>query len=127
MRAFEAEALRHRASDPVLLDRVLDLRLEGRDHAGMWLWEVDRSPVAVAGYGSAGETGTRIGHVYTPPEHRRRGYASNLVAGLSRWALEHRARACYLYTDLANPTSNAIYTNVGYTVVAESAEIRFVR
>ena len=34
-------------------------------------------------------------------------------------------RFCFLYTDLANPTSNAIYERIGYRRVAESAEIVF--
>jgi predicted GNAT family acetyltransferase len=34
---------------------------------------------------------------------------------------------CFLYTDLANPTSNKIYTDVGYERVCESAELVFVQ
>ena len=33
--------------------------------------------------------------------------------------------ACYLYTDLANPTSNRIYTDVGYRMIARSQELVF--
>jgi predicted GNAT family acetyltransferase len=64
--------------------------------------------------------------VYTPPEHRRRGYATALVAELSRFLLERGHRACFLYTDLANPTSNAIHERIGYQRIADAAEIRFV-
>jgi predicted GNAT family acetyltransferase len=48
----------------------------------------------------------RIGPVYTPPEYRRRGYASTAVATAARRALAGGARQCMLFTDLANPTSN---------------------
>ena len=65
--------------------------------------------------------------MYTPPELRGRGFASNLVAGLSRWVLARGVPACYLYTDLGNRTSNAIYVDVGYEWVAESAEYSFER
>ena len=34
-------------------------------------------------------------------------------------------RFCFLYTDLANPTSNAIYERIGYRRVAEAAEVVF--
>jgi uncharacterized protein len=34
---------------------------------------------------------------------------------------------CFLYTDLANPTSNRIYERIGYDRVCESAEIAFER
>ena len=34
-------------------------------------------------------------------------------------------RTCFLYTDLANPTSNGIYTAIGYLPVCDMLEIRF--
>ncbi len=68
--------------------------------------------------------------MYTPPELRGRGYATALTAELSQRLLDGRLfeggrRFCFLYTDLANPTSNAIYERIGYRRVAESAEIVF--
>jgi predicted GNAT family acetyltransferase len=39
--------------------------------------------------------------------------------------LEQGYRSCFLYTDLSNPTSNAIYERIGYRRVAESTEYRF--
>jgi predicted GNAT family acetyltransferase len=48
------------------------------------------------------------------------------VAELSRFLLERGHRACFLYTDLANPTSNAIHERIGYQRIADAAEIRFV-
>ena len=59
------------------------------------------------------------------PDLRRRGYASNLVAELSRWLLDDGYEACFLYTDLANPTSNKIYTEIGYVRVGDAAEYAF--
>lgn len=56
----------------------------------------------------------RVGPVYTPPAQRGRGYAGSAVAGLSRRVLARGARRCALFTDLANPTSNKIYAEVGY-------------
>jgi len=66
----------------------------------------------------------RIGPVYTPPEQRRHGYASALVAQLSQGARSAGNR-CLLYTDLANPTSNAIYRAIGYRPVTEVLRYRF--
>ncbi len=63
--------------------------------------------------------------MYTPSEERGRGYASNLVAEVSARMLDDGAAACFLYTDLANPTSNAVYRRIGYEQVAESSMIRF--
>ena len=72
------------------------------------------SPCRLSGFSGPTPTGIRIGPVYTPPEHRRRGYATTLVADQSAWLLEQGHRACFLYTDLANPTSNRIYVEIGY-------------
>jgi uncharacterized protein len=69
--------------------------------------------------------GIRIGPVYTPPALRRRGYASALVTELSRRLLDSGREYCVLYTDLANPTSNRIYQEVGYERVCDSAEYVF--
>ena len=63
--------------------------------------------------------------MYTPPERRRRGYASALVAALSQEQLDAGKEFCFLYTDLANPTSNKIYQDIGYEPVADVDEYRF--
>ena len=63
--------------------------------------------------------------VYTPPYFRGRGYATELVARLSQKWLDKGFARCVLYTDLANPTSNSIYQQIGYTPIADSLDIRF--
>jgi predicted GNAT family acetyltransferase len=69
--------------------------------------------------------GTRVGYVYTPPERRRRGYASALVAQVSQRMLSDGFRFCVLYTDLSNPTSNAIYARLGYEPIADVVDVTF--
>jgi hypothetical protein len=80
--------------------------------------------VSLAGFGGETPNGIRIGPVYTPPDLRRRGYATALTAALTRSLLE-RHRFCFLFTDLANPTSNGIYMRIGYEPVADVEEWRF--
>ena len=65
--------------------------------------------------------------MYTPRERRGRGYASALVAALSRKQLDEGARFCVLYTDLTNPTSNAIYPRVGYRPLVDLVDVEFVQ
>lgn len=84
---------------------------------GGYLWEDGGAPVSFVSYGSPTARGIRIGPVYTPPEHRGRGYASACVAIVSQHLLESGRTFCYLFTDLANPTSNHIYQMVGYNPV----------
>ncbi len=105
--------------------RFVESRLEATDDAGMWLWEDGGRPVSVSGYGGATPNGMRIGPVYTPPELRGHGYATTLVAEQSRWLLGAGRTFCFLYTDLDNSTSNALYRRIGYRMVVESGEVRF--
>jgi predicted GNAT family acetyltransferase len=105
--------------------RLVDARLAATDDAGLWLWEDGGDPVSLSGYGGSTPNGIRIGPVYTPPEHRGRGYATSLVAEQSHWLLGAGRSLCFLYTDLDNPTSNALYRRIGYRMVAEAREVRF--
>jgi uncharacterized protein len=104
-------------------ERIVDLRLSGAG-GGYWLWELGE-PVSLSGFRLIPGAGARIGPVYTPPEHRGRGFATRLVADLSAGRLAVGDRACYLYTDLANPTSNAIYERIGYVKLCEAADVLF--
>jgi predicted GNAT family acetyltransferase len=121
---FALEALPRPDEEIARIETTIDGRL-GEPTAELWLWEVDDEPVSLASSWGPTLTGIRVGPVYTPPEHRRRGYATALVADLSRFLLGRGYRVCFLLTDLSNPTSNAIYERIGYERVAEAAEIRF--
>jgi uncharacterized protein len=69
--------------------------------------------------------GSGIAALYTPPEHRGRGYATALVATLSRGDMERGSAFCFLHTDLANPTSNRIYQRIGYRPVCDVVDLVF--
>jgi GNAT superfamily N-acetyltransferase len=105
-----AEFIARRAADPT---------------GGLVLWEDAARTVSLAGYGSPTPHGLRVGPVYTPPELRGHGYASALVGELTAQLLASGRRYCFLYTDLANPTSNSIYQRVGYRPVSDVSLWRF--
>lgn len=108
----------------------------------MWAWEragveVGSEAGAEGGVGAGGAVsitgatgptpnGIRIGPVYTPPELRRHGYATALVAAVTQLLLDEGRRFCFLFTDLANPTSNAIYQRIGYRPVSDASAIDFL-
>lgn len=120
-RAFAEEALH---GNETIERAQVEARLESPE-GGIGLWLDDGAVVSLCSYGSPTPNGVRVGPVYTPPELRGRGYATSLTAEVSGRRLVAGRRFCFLYTDLANPTSNAIYERIGYRRVAESAEILF--
>jgi ribosomal protein S18 acetylase RimI-like enzyme len=83
------------------------------------LWEHGGRPVSMAVAAWPTFAGARVSYVYTPPENRRRGFGSAVTAAVTANQLASGRRACFLYTDLANPTSNAIYRALGYRAVAD--------
>jgi predicted GNAT family acetyltransferase len=83
------------------------------------LWDIDGEIVSLAGVRGPTPHGIRIGPVYTPPDRRGRGYASALVAAASQAQLDAGKTFVFLFTDLANPTSNHIYQAIGYEPVGE--------
>ena len=89
------------------------------------VWD-DDGAVSMASSNRPTPNGTSINLVYTPPERRGRGYASACVAALSGRQLDAGKRFCTLFTDRANPTSNAIYRRIGFRPIADFAEVRFL-
>ncbi|QDQ06994.1 GNAT family N-acetyltransferase [Bacillus sp. BD59S] len=85
--------------------------------------EVDGKLVSVAAKTRPTKNNITVNFVYTHKEGRKKGYASNCVAALSQRMLDEGYNTTTLYTDLANPTSNKIYQEIGYEQIAESVLI----
>lgn len=117
--AFAREALPDAPTGDIAegVDRHLSRRT-------LYFWD-DGAPVTMcADAGSSGSI-ARINSVYTPPERRRRGYATAAVAALTRLLLDGGRRYCCLYTDLANSTSNSVYRRIGYQPVCDIDQYTF--
>jgi predicted GNAT family acetyltransferase len=67
----------------------------------------------------------RVAPVYTPPGLRGHGYAGAATAAVSQAALDAGADEVLLFTDLANPTSNALYQRLGYRPVDDRTVVIF--
>jgi predicted GNAT family acetyltransferase len=117
--AFAREATPDAPDTPA---EAVDRRL-ATPGAAFYLWE-DGEPVSLVGHTGPTPTGMRIGPVYTPPMFRGRGYAGALVAAVSQQLLDAGRQRCFLYTDLANPTSNALYQRIGYRPVGDVDQYR---
>jgi len=109
-REFEVEARPPYVGDPA---QAVRWALEART---LYLWD-HGGPVALARLGSPTPTGNRIGPVYTAPDRRGRGYATALVARLSRQALASGKRFVCLFVDENNPLARRVYTRIGYRTV----------
>jgi len=93
----------------------------------LYLWVVDGQPVSMARITRPTKTNAAISWVYTPPERRNRGYATNIVAALTEHLLNSGYQTVSLFTDLANPTSNKIYQGIGFEQLTSSVVMSFVR
>ena len=78
------------------------------------LWKLDGVPVSMAGFSAVVAGQSRVAPVYTPAELRGRGYAGAATSAASEAARAAGAAQVVLFTDLANPTSNALYQRLGY-------------
>lgn len=92
------------------------------DAGQAYLWD-DAGPRCLAFEMRPLRQGLSIGGVYTPPEARRRGYASACVAALSQDILDRGFSYASLFTDAANATTNHIYHEIGYRRLASIVQI----
>jgi predicted GNAT family acetyltransferase len=105
---------------------VLPLVGERMDDRRLWLWEGETGvPVSLAARTRAVAGVARIAPVYTPPEHRRHGYATAVTAACTADALAGDAERVVLFTDLADPSANAIYQRIGFRPVGGRRVVQF--
>ena len=107
---------------PGRVREFMPLRVARGDY---WIWD-DGARVAYVGYNDAAPDFARIAPVYTIPGARGRGYATALVADLARELLARGKRKLFLTTDIANPTSNAIYARIGFHAENDDCGLDFV-
>jgi RimJ/RimL family protein N-acetyltransferase len=118
--AFHQEA----QSGPEDLVAMVDDRLSYR---GLTLWEDAGQPVSMAGLSRPAAGQVRVGPVYTPPGLRGKGYAGAVTCVVSQAARDAGVGHVLLFTDLANPTSNALYQRLGYEPLEDRAIWSFHR
>jgi hypothetical protein len=118
-KAFIQEAVPEEANKDI--ESMVDRHLSEET---LYIWQ-DERPVSMAARIGPTPNGIRINNVYTPPKYRRKGYASACVAQLSQMLLDRGRKYCFLFTDLANPTSNHIYQSIGYQPVCDVNSYQF--
>jgi predicted GNAT family acetyltransferase len=119
--AFKEEAMGEvHALDLELAEKLIK---DGR----VFVWDQEGEPVSMAMKMRPLERSITISGVYTPPEHRRKGYATALVARLSLHLLDMGYEFINLFTDLENPTSNDIYQKIGFAPVCDFRMYKFIK
>lgn len=90
----------------------------------VYVWEVDGAVVSCMKKGRPSKNGITVSFVFTPVAYRKKGYARTLVAEVTdELLLEYDF--VMLYTDLANPTSNKIYREIGYEQISNPVHLIF--
>ncbi len=98
----------------------MEEKLENED---LYVWEDRETVVTMAAQARPTRHGITVNYVYTPPEYRKKGYATSCVAQLSQYLLDSGYEFCSLFTDADNPTSNKIYQSMGYRWVADFSNV----
>ena len=120
---FIDEAIPHEPSTLENAKKIITTKIE-KQELFVWINEAG-IPVALDMAMRSTRNGIAISFVYTPKEHRKKGYASALVAQTSQRMLDSGKKFCMLYTDATNPTSNGIYQKIGYNQIATSKNFIF--
>ncbi len=120
--AFYREALREELEPEETREKFSGMIQNGR----VYLMETkDKTPVSMAATVSrALPHGVGINFVYTPPEHRGKGYCQNTVAALCREKLGEGYDYCTLFVDKANPISNRVYEKIGFQIIEDNFDCR---
>lgn len=107
--------------------QALDLELAEKiiKNGNAFVWEREGELVSMALKTRPLTHSVTVSGVYTPPECRRQGYATALVARLSQHLLDSGYDFINLFTDLENPTSNAIYQKIGFHPVCDFRMYKF--
>jgi len=110
------------------IQRMIEILREefDQDKSHMYLLFENNNPVSMAREAGKTPNGVFVNFVYTPIPLRRKGYATECVAKLSKHLLEFGNRYCFLLTDLSNPTSNSIYQKIGYQPVIDESHYKFL-
>ncbi|MCY1137778.1 GNAT family N-acetyltransferase [Actinoplanes sp. Pm04-4] len=106
-------------------DEVGERRPTSVPYEGTVLWDDGRNAVSMAIRSRPAAGTVRIQRVYTPPVQRGRGYAGAVTIASVQAAQADGARDVVLNTDLANPTSNALYQRLGFRPVEERVIVEF--
>lgn len=110
LKAYEIEALE--AEDNLDLAVRIKNRIEVLMTADCWVLLKNNQPVSLSAFNAKLEDIIQVGPVWTPPEHRNRGYARLLVGWTLQIAKTQGVKKAILFTD--NPAAVKAYESIGF-------------
>lgn len=123
--AFEKEALGD-AGDPQSMRESILKDLNGEKVHRLFCL-LDKTPVCMAKQTLRRlENGACITEVYTKPEYRGKGYAQTLIHKMCEEYFSRGNSFVTLFVDKSNPISNRVYEKVGFEILEDNYDYRFV-
>jgi putative acetyltransferase len=119
-------------SDFIALVKLLDADLAERDGAEHSFYaqfnKLDKIKYVVVAYEDGKPVGCgaireyvpdtmEVKRMFTLPEHRGKGIASQVLVELEKWAIELSAKKCILETGKKQPEAIALYKKNGYKII----------
>lgn len=84
-----------------------------------WVLLSSTTPVAYSVFNAMLPEIVQIGGVWTPPDHRGRGYARSVVAGSLLAARKQGVQRAVLFADPENAMARAAYLAIGFRIVGD--------
>lgn len=115
-RGYEIEAL-GTLDDDKLSEKSIQTAHDRIDGDNCWILEADGVPVALCGFNAQLPEIVQIGPVWTPTEHRNKGYARHLVARTLERARARGVQKSILFTDV--PAAHKAYQAIGFRKIGK--------
>jgi predicted GNAT family acetyltransferase len=124
LKLFTEETLPHENSE--IDEEVRKITKQRIEEKRYYMLFDDDNPVSMVHMARKTPNGNLINQMFTPPNLRGRGYATEAVAKISKLLLDEGNAYCFLFTDLSNPTSNKTYQDVGYKPIMDMDQYKFM-
>ncbi len=112
LRAYDIET-QGKMPNEMLEKRISErTRRMGRSGGDCWALLADGTPVSLCGINARMPDAVQIGPVWTPPQHRGRGFAGALISLVLTQARNQGVERAVLFTE--NPSAVRIYRAIGF-------------
>jgi predicted GNAT family acetyltransferase len=112
--AFNVAFTKEYYGDTQDLEKAIQLIASGITNDNLYQWDFENNICAMAQAIHGDYDFPVIGHVFTNPNFRGKGYAASIVHRLTKGLLEAGAEKCMLSTNAYTPASNRAFIKAGY-------------